>query len=84
MKLPTPRPACFFASSAEEAGQLLLFLHAHGLTGIADGHIRPRITVGGVSQERLNELCWEFARRCFEARAAREARESVREGADLR
>jgi hypothetical protein len=72
------RPAVTFTASQEEAGAFLLHLHAEGLCGIADGIVRPRVTVPGVSQERLNSLWDAWTRRCFEERLAAEAREGRR------
>jgi hypothetical protein len=78
MKLSTPRVAVHFAASAEEAAQIVLFLHGQGFSARPDENVRPRITVSGISQEALNELCGTWARRCFEAKLAREKREGAR------
>jgi hypothetical protein len=78
MKLSTPRAAVTFTGSQEEAGALLLHLHAEGFCGVADGLVRPRITVPGISQEDLNTRVRAWERRCFEAKLAREKREGVR------
>jgi hypothetical protein len=79
VKPSTPPPAVHYCRDTAEAAALVAFLwEHHGLQAVADESVRPKVTVERASPERVRELGWEFARRCFEERLAAEAREGRR------